>query len=426
MNHRALRWTLVLFAVVAMLPFVVAQPGGQPDQPFKDKKGGPGGPGMMNQRRKLVAQFNKDGDGRLNDEERKAAREFIQKERGSGKGGPGKGKGPGFGFGPGTLFAKPLIEAFDTDKDGKISRDEMLAGIKKFFTDADKEMKGSLTEAQISAGISPAIPAGGILKGPFNPATLLAAEIMKRADTKKNGKVTLEELNTAADAAFKEYDKDKTGKLDESTVATAINDAIPNPFGKGGKGGPGGKRDPAKPGPKVDPSEAKNYPDAKFYDTSVLRTVFIDFENKKDWEAELADFYHTDVEVPATVTVDGKKYANVGVRFRGNSSYFMVSPGYKHSMNLSFDYADEKQRLYGYRGTTFLNCADDPTFMHSVLYCNMSRKYIPAPQANFVKVVINGESWGIYANQQHFNKDFLQENYGTNKGARWRVPGHPG
>src|SRR5207253_10598335 len=58
--------------------------------------------------------------------------------------------------------------------------------------------------------------------------------------------------------------------------------------------------------------------------------------------------------------------------------------------------------------------------------CNMSRQYIPAPQANFVKVVINGESWGLYANQQQFNKEFLQENYGTTKGARWRVPGHPG
>src|SRR5438477_2303241 len=104
----------------------------------------------------------------------------------------------------------------------------------------------------------------------------------------------------------------------------------------------------------------------------------------------------------------------------------MAPPGYKHSLNLSFDFVDSKQRLLGYKATNFLNCADDPTFMHSVLYCNMSRKFIPAPQANFVKVVINGESWGIFANQQQFNKDFLQENYKTTKGARWRVPGYPG
>ena len=36
---------------------------------------------------------------------------------------------------------------------------------------------------------------------------------------------------------------------------------------------------------------------------------------------------------------------------------------------------------------------------------------MPAPKANFVKVVINGESWGIYVNAQQFNKDFLSENF---------------
>ena len=40
--------------------------------------------------------------------------------------------------------------------------------------------------------------------------------------------------------------------------------------------------------------------------------------------------------------------------------------------------------------------------------------------------MINGESWGIYANVQAFNKDFLQENFGTTKGNRWKVPGSPG
>jgi spore coat protein CotH len=51
---------------------------------------------------------------------------------------------------------------------------------------------------------------------------------------------------------------------------------------------------------------------------------------------------------------------------------------------------------------------------------------MPAPKANFVRVVINGESWGVYVNLQQFNKDFIQENYRTSKGARWKVRGSPG
>ena len=41
--------------------------------------GGPGWP--MGQERKLLKQFDKDGDGRLNKKERTAARDFLKKER---------------------------------------------------------------------------------------------------------------------------------------------------------------------------------------------------------------------------------------------------------------------------------------------------------------------------------------------------------
>ena len=64
--------------------------------------------------------------------------------------------------------------------------------------------------------------------------------------------------------------------------------------------------------------------------------------------------------------------------------------------------------------------------MNTVLYSHIARQYIPAPKANFVKVVINGESWGVYANVQQFDKVFLKENYKTTKGTRWKVRGSPG
>jgi ribosome-binding ATPase YchF (GTP1/OBG family) len=67
----------------------------------------------------------------------------------------------------------------------------------------------------------------------------------------------------------------------------------------------------------------KSYPDAPLYDPKTLRTIFFEFENA-DWEKELADFNNTDVEVPAKLTVDGKIYPNVGVHFRGASSFFTV------------------------------------------------------------------------------------------------------
>ena len=96
------------------------------------------------------------------------------------------------------------------------------------------------------------------------------------------------------------------------------------------------------------------------------------------------------------------------------------------SLNVSLDMADGKQRLLGYKTLNLLNSHDDPSMMGSVLYSHIAGKYLPTPKANFVKVVINGESWGIYASVQQFDKVFLKENFKTEKGTRWKVRGNPG
>ena len=58
---------------------------------------------------------------------------------------------------------------------------------------------------------------------------------------------------------------------------------------------------------------------------------------------------------------------------------------------------------------------------------DIARRYIPAPKANFAKVVVNGESWGVYVNAQQFNKEFLKEWFPDDAdGPRWKVRGSPG
>lgn len=204
----------------------------------------------------------------------------------------------------------------------------------------------------------------------------------------------------------------------------------------GGRGGPGGRRGgpgfggrgesqtPPQPGAKLSPAAVATFTNAPLYDLQILRTLFLEFENS-DWEKELADFKNTDVELPAKVTVDGKTYPDVGVHFHGMSSFMMVGEGQKRSLVLSFDLVHAKQQLGGYNKLNLLNAHEDPTFLRTVLSLQIAREYIPTPKANFMRVVINGESWGIYINQQHFNKDFLKEAFGTTKGARWKVPGSP-
>ena len=241
-----------------------------------------------------------------------------------------------------------------------------------------------------------------------------------------------------------QFDGNKDQRLDKGERAAAREFLKQNPpaqrGGFPGGGGPpggfpgGGQRrggfgpqedaEPAKPGVHISPEDVKPAGSTDLYAADTLRTLFFEFENE-DWEAELEAFHGTDVEVPAKLTVDGKTYPGVGVHFRGMSSYMMVRAGQKRSLNVSLDFTESKQRLGGYKTLNLLNSHEDGTFLNAVLYSHVARKYIPAPKANFVRVVINGENWGVYVNQEQFNKDFIQENYRTSKGARWKVRGSP-
>lgn len=182
-------------------------------------------------------------------------------------------------------------------------------------------------------------------------------------------------------------------------------------------------------GPKVSPSQVKAVAGTDLYTKDAVRTVFLEFE-AGDWEEEMAAFYNTDVEIPATLTVDGKTYPQVGVHFRGASSFMMVPAGNKRSLNVTMDFIDAKQKLYGVKTLNLLNSNGDASFMSSVLYSSIANKYIPAPRANHLKVVINGESWGVYVNAEQFNTDFVDKNFAKSAeagktGARWKVSGSP-
>ena len=132
------------------------------------------------------------------------------------------------------------------------------------------------------------------------------------------------------------------------------------------------------PGPKVAAADVKTYPaSVDLYAPDALRTLFLEFEHA-DWEQELADFWHTDVELAASLIVDGTTYRDVGVSFRGNNSFTAVPAGLKRPLSLTMDFVHNGQALLGHTSLNLLNANQDPTFLRSVLYLEVARDYIPA------------------------------------------------
>ena len=266
-------------------------------------------------------------------------------------------------------------------------------------------------------------PAGGVPPLTLDlDAMFRERQILSQFDSSKNGRLENAERRTAREWLTKQ----------PPTGLAAVIGRLAGPGGPAGPGGappgmppPGGRGfAPGSPGQRLSPDAVRTYRDEPFYDTNVLRTLFLQFENA-DWEKELSDFYNTDVDVPAVLTVDGRAYRDVGVRFRGMSSYAFVPEGSKRSLNLSIDFADKDQRVLGYRTLNLLNANSDPTFVRALLYSHIARQYVPAAQVNYARVVINGESWGIYLNAEQFNSDFVRDRFKDKGGARWKVPGSP-
>jgi spore coat protein CotH len=224
----------------------------------------------------------------------------------------------------------------------------------------------------------------------------------------------------------KEFDKDGDKRLNRAERDAArekLKEERANGGGRRRMGPPAGEGEEASPGERVAPTDVQPAT-GDLYDSGVVRTLFFDFADS-DWLKEVGDFYNTDVDVPATLTVDGKQYKDVGVSYRGASSFFTVGETQKRSLSVAIDHTDENQRLFGYKSLNLLNSHTDRSLLRSALYLTIAGKFIPTPKANFVRVVINGENWGVYTNAQQFDKTFVKEHFKSDGGARWKVPGSP-
>ena len=280
---------------------------------------------------------------------------------------------------------------FDLNGNGQLSEGEKEIMIETIAIEAFTGIQFTAQDIRAEHGESERGRRGG-RRGPRR-----AEKIVNRFDTDKDSR-----LNDAEREAARKYIQESRG---EPGASRPSGSTPPNTTGE----------DDLKASLAAQPN---GNPD--LYDPKTLRTLYLRFHDA-DWYEQLGDFYRTDVDVPADLIVDGKVYQSVGIRFRGSSSYFTVQ-NEKKSFNIAVDYGDDRQRLYGYKTLNLLNGHSDPSFLREILYSRIATNYIPAPKANFVKLVINGESWGLYVNSQQFNKDFLDEWFGTKDGVRWKVP----
>lgn len=155
------------------------------------------------------------------------------------------------------------------------------------------------------------------------------------------------------------------------------------------------------------------------YKQTEIKTIYLDFSQSNWWNLLTAN-YTNGTDIPATMTLDGIVYNQVGVAFKGQTSYSQVN-GQKKSFSIKTDSFIAGQTCQGYKTFNLNNCFDDPTFLREFMYLHMICKHIPAAKVAFVHLIINGESWGLYPSVQQMNGDYLKEWFESNDGTLWRA-----
>lgn len=148
------------------------------------------------------------------------------------------------------------------------------------------------------------------------------------------------------------------------------------------------------------------------YDTNTVQDIRIVFA-ESNWDALLdAQAQSTEDYIPAqSVTINGTVFNNVGVKYKGNSTYNPNNQ--KNPLHIELD-TYQNQDYQGYTDIKLSNVAYDPTFVREPLSYQILRQYMHAPECNYANVYINGTLMGVYVSSESISKKFVNNHFYSN------------
>lgn len=153
------------------------------------------------------------------------------------------------------------------------------------------------------------------------------------------------------------------------------------------------------------------------YDLTKVRSLYVQFSSA-NWYSQLLANRATGDDLQGSLLVDGKLFQQVGIRMVGGDS-FDGNASTKKPLSITMDAFIKGQDLYGYDNLNLHNGFNDPSLMREVISYEILRDYMPAPMANWVKVYINNEYWGVYVNIQQVDKRMIGDWFKGNDGNRY-------
>ena len=151
------------------------------------------------------------------------------------------------------------------------------------------------------------------------------------------------------------------------------------------------------------------------FDDTQVHEFYLTFTWENFWDSLFVNYNNGDNEyIPATFEFNDEIYDSVGVRFKGNAS-MVAYPSNKKPFKIKFNEYIEDQEFYGLTKLSLSNEFLDPSFLREKIMSDVMNEYIPSSRANFIKLFINGNYWGLYTNVEQIDQKFVEMNFGSNE-----------
>lgn len=157
----------------------------------------------------------------------------------------------------------------------------------------------------------------------------------------------------------------------------------------------------------------------RIFDTSRVHSIDIVMD---DWESFIETCENEEYS-SCTVVIDGEKYANIGIRAKGNTSLSQVKQmdSKRYRFKLEFDQYDSSKSYYGLDKLCLNNLIQDNTMMKDYLVYQMMADFgVDSPLCSYTYITVNGEDWGLYLAVEGVEDAFLERNYGSDAGELYK------
>jgi spore coat protein H len=236
----------------------------------------------------------------------------------------------------------------------------------------------------------PGGPGGPGGPDPFGAATFLAPVFFRDGDKDKDGVLAKGEFDSLAVKWFADWDKEKRGRINADELRAGIGAMLTGPGAAANR--PGGMNLQGPEGKRNGVAAAMGGVDFKY--------------------------------VSADLDFEGEKFKNVAVRLKGNGTFMESRGSQKRSLKIDLNENVSGQKLAGVTKLNLHNNVTDASEMNEPLSHRLYRDAgVPAPRSSYARVFITvpgkfkKEYFGLYSLIENVDKNFLDHNFPSKKGA---------